>query len=156
MTKQHFMFNGFKLNVEQTHDVAHQLFEILDEFNVQKNELFCGIRYRDHIIGKLKFFIDLYNDMSNIANINETVVIDNYYAMLAIIARNYSQEDLSDIMNDYEQFLLNKINEILDLIDSKNLSDIDDIISFISDYDYLNFQEQQFIVNCYYAKLDNK
>lgn len=143
--KSHFMFMDYKLNVAQTHETAHQLYYTIHEFkNMDESN-------RNHLIGKLKFFIDLCTDMSNILCINETVVLNNYYQMLNVLAPDFNDDDFSDVLNDYLDYLANRIDNIFKYINDNAISDVDEVLDYVSNQENLNFQEQQFIIDIYYA-----
>lgn len=142
--KTHFTFIDYKLSVAQTHDTASQLCHTIHEFK-------HGESNRNHLIGKLKFFIDLYTDMSHILDINETATIDNYYQLLSTLAQDFTEEDFSDVMHDYLNYFVTRINNIFKYIDDNAILDVDQVIDYINSQENLNFQEQQFIADIYYA-----
>lgn len=147
-----FIFYTYKLNCAQTHETAHQLYETIEGFNRENFSLYSA-KVKNHLIGKLKFFIDLYAIVSMRLHINETVVIDNYYAFLKQIARGYTEDDLSDVYNDYSDWIADTIDAILNHIDEDHITDIDEVIDTMQGYACLNFQERQFVLDCYYSTL---
>ena len=154
--QNYFQFNSFKLNLEQTHNTANQLHETLEEFRKRDGEL-CGLfdneeQYHEHLIGKLAFFIDLYTDCELQLHINETVVVDNYRKMLQILTNSLHSEFVHDLQTNYECYILEQIRDIFDRIASEAMS-LDDAFEFIKDFSNLNFQEQQFIVDCFYSTI---
>lgn len=148
-----FKFDDYKLNYAQTHETAHQLYHTIEEFSHSNPFIEFGKDNKHHLIGKLKFFIDLYVETAMHLHINETVVIDNYYAFLKQVAQGYTDDDLSDAYNDYKNWIIKIINDPLDNMDENHITDIDEVINHIQGYEFLNFQEQQLILDCYYSTL---
>lgn len=142
MNNKYFYFNNVAMNMEQAHNTVHQLHYSIRDFNMD---------YLNRAIGRLKFFIDLYMDIESQLQINETVVIDNYIEFAKKLCVGYDDDELSDLMNDYYVYLQNQIADIMNIIKENNMTDIEDIINFIGSQKHLNFQEQQFILDYYYA-----
>lgn len=149
------LFNNFKLNVAQLHDTTHQLYHTIEEFNKSNVFFDNDTDYKNHLIGKLRFFIDLYCDAHLHEHINETVVLDNYQAMLQVISNSYTQDDLNDAFSDYKEFIFKMIDDIFDSLDDNQLFEMDDVINFVNGFTNINFQEAQLIVDCYIASLAN-
>lgn len=149
----HFLFNVHKLNKHQTHETASQLYATLEELARPTNQFFDNDdAYHHHLIGKLMFFINLYKDMHNELFINETVVCDNYmqFARNLCAKYGYTTNAMADACEDYTTFILEQLEDILDLLDTNNIS-IDDVIEHVNGYEQFNFQELQFIADCCYA-----
>lgn len=140
------------MSVAQTHETAHQLYYVIREFKYEGNDYFATHeQYRDHIVGKLKFFIDLYADMNSILCINEATVVDNYYGFLNVLCPEFNDDDLSDVMNDYLDYLCNMIDSLFEVFDKDGWLDVDEVLAHVSSIGELNFQEHQFIMDCYYS-----
>lgn len=147
-----FVFNEFKLNMKQLHTTANELYATLEEFK-RPNQFFnTDEDYKHHLIGKLWFFITTYQVCHNALFINETVICDNYNLFATQLSTNYTNDDINDAIADYQHWLANMIDDILNMIDENDIS-FDDVIEHINGYEQLNYQEMQFILDCYYASL---
>ena len=159
MQQTHFMFNKYKLNLEQTLDTTHQLYETLDEFG---NYYKLDRSEQSHLTGKLMFFAKITTSLLDYdkleAEHTEATTIENYNKFIRVHCFTYDESSLELVRQYYEDFFLAVIDDILNLINKNNLTDIDDILQLIdgykTQYGYLNFQEQQFVVNCYYSTID--
>lgn len=146
-------FGKYLLSTKQLLDTASQLYLTLDDFETNTGREFFETdeQYRNHIVGKLKFFIDLYTNINIITMYNDTATADTYYAFLKLLCPDYNDDDFSDVMNDYANWLDDIIDDIFDVFDADGWYDNDEVLSFISNNDQFNFQEQQFIIDCYYS-----
>lgn len=148
----YFVFNEFKLNMRQLHNDANELYATLEEFN-RPNQFFKNDQdYKHHLIGKLWFFITTHMTCHNQLFINETVICDNYNIFARLLSNGYTNDDINDAIADYQLWLTEMIDDILNIIDENDIS-FDDVIEHINGYEQLNHQEMQFVLSCYYASL---
>lgn len=144
-------FSRFKLNTAQCFFTASQMKYTINDFN----ENFSDEHPFSHCVGKFKFFVDMLADVTN-PNNNE---VESYCTMLNVLAPDYDDCDLSDVENDYAEFINTVIETLLDIVDEQHLTNTDEIIDCIQNLNFnginLNFQEQQFILDCYYSTLDD-
>lgn len=151
-----FQFGKYELSIAQTRETTSHLYHTIREFTFKGNEFFNDdADYRNHIVGKLKFFIDLYADMENILHINETQVIDNYYAFLVQLCPDFNGDDFSDVLGDYCEYIEQIIDSMFEVFDEDGWINIDAVLDHVSNLPELNFQEQEFIMDVYYSTCGN-
>lgn len=147
-SKPRFQFHRFKLSMSQTRETANQLHETISQFtNTHEARHFNSYEeYRHHIIGKLKFFVDLYSECGD----EDTA--KSYCAFMHQLCPDYDNVSFSDAMNDYVGFITNLIDDLFETFVNDGCFDIDEIHERINALDNINFQEQQFIMDCYVSE----
>lgn len=98
----------------------------------------------EHNIGRLKYWIDVYADVTNGEEINH---VNNYYQLLLEIMVNndLTEDDMSDLKGDYSDWLHETANIILDSFGTPDEFDHDEWLQHLQRYEELTFQEQQYI-----------
>lgn len=144
-------FSQFKLNTAQCISTAKRMKYTINDFCAY----FDDKHPFSHCVGKFKFFIDMLADVTNF----NTDEVESYYTMLNVLAHDYTDDELSDVENDYAEFVNEVIEMLLHIVDEQHITDTDEIIDCIQNLSLngigLNFQEQQFVLDCYYATLDD-
>lgn len=148
-SKPKFEFHKFRLNVEQLQLTTNQLHETISQFGHERDVQYFNNdeEYRNHIVGKLKFFIDMYANAYSDEDVNQ-----NYYAFMHQLCRDYSYDDLLDVRNTYFDFITNLIDSLFEIFERDGWVDIDEVHGHLDSMDNINFQEQQFIMDCYVSK----
>ena len=98
----------------------------------------------EHNIGRLKYWIDMYANVTNGEEINH---VNNYYQLLVEIMVNndLTEDDMSDLKGDYSDWLHETANIILDSFGTPDEFDHDEWLQHLQRYEELTFQEQQYI-----------
>lgn len=146
----YFKFHNYNINLEQAHETLHQLHYTFDEISHNGSP---------YMAGKLKFFLDSYAMVHLQLHINETVVIDNYYSAFKALYPDLTEDSASDLLNDYIEDLEHHINKFFYEVHIRRITgdDPDEIIELMNEFAQeheLNFQEQQFIIDCYYSVVE--
>jgi hypothetical protein len=144
-----FNLHTFKLNIEQLRITANQLHETIAQFKHERDVQYFDTdeEYRNHITGKLKFFIDIYASVCD-----DESTCYNYYAFMYQLCNDYDDDDLSDVMNNYFDFITDLIDSLFEVFERDGWIDIDEVHSHLDTLDNINFQEQQLIMDCYISK----
>lgn len=151
-SKPKFQFHRFRLNAAQTLETANQLYETISQFtNKHEARYFDNYEeYRHHIIGKLKFFVDLYCDLSD--NKDTANSYCAFMCQLCQLYPDYDDDSIGDAKDDYSKFIINLIDSLFEVFENDGWFDIDEVHEHINTLDNINFQEQQFIMDCYISE----
>jgi hypothetical protein len=153
-SKPHMQFHHYFLNVSQLHDTTRQLHETICQFRHEPDYVHFD-KPMEHLIGKLKFFIDLYANVNNILLYDNPDHADNYYTLLVSMFPEYTEDDFSDLCNDYFDYITNLIDSVIEVFENDGWIDIDEVNAHLDGLDEINFQEQQLIMDCYISKISN-
>ena len=148
-TTTKFNFGIYELSAEQTLETAGLLYHTIREFSTL--DVYHDDKLRCHLVGKLKFFLDLYAEMNIRVGTDDGISTHNYYEFFHRLTPDFTEDDESDVLGDYCEYLEGAVEYILLMIKEKGLTDQDDILQYIGSFENLNFQEQMFITDIYYS-----